>query len=68
MIIYLASGEPHSALFKTNKKNAFLLSYYDLAISPIPFRKWTWNVIMQRMQGVPIDKVIIDKTSYKGLK
>lgn len=68
MIIYLASGETHSVLFKRNKTDAFLLSYYDLAISPIPFRKWTWGVLLQRLKGVPIDKVVVDNTIYKGLK
>jgi len=65
MIIYLASGETHSVLFEKNKQNAFLLSYYDLTISSIPFRKWTWQAIQQRIKKIPINKIIIDKDRKK---
>ncbi len=44
MKIYIAAAEPNDL------KIAFhiLLSYYDITKSPIPFRKETWRLILEK--------------------
>ena len=43
MKIYVASGDVHTALITKHK----LLSYYDLEISTVPFRKKTYELIKE---------------------
>jgi len=44
MKIYLAAIEPHNMPQASN----ILLSYYDIALSGIPFRMGTWKLIREK--------------------
>jgi hypothetical protein len=44
MKIYLAAIEPHNMPQASN----ILLSYYDIALSGIPFRMGTWKLIKEK--------------------
>jgi hypothetical protein len=44
MYIYIAGGE----LFTLKLVEQLLLSYYDIYLSDLPFRKLTWNYILQQ--------------------
>ena len=52
MRIYFAGIEPHNLTMARN----ILLSYYDLTISPLPFRKETWEILKVRERGIDNDR------------
>lgn len=54
MKIYIAAPEPHD--LEITKQ--ILLSFYDLEISTIPFRKKTWKIIKGEMNESKQDSII----------
>ena len=49
MKIYLAGPEPHN--LKESNIRACLLSFYDIYISNIPFRKVTFKLILKKYEN-----------------
>ena len=49
MKVYFAGPEPHN-LEKSNPPN-ILLSYYDIYLGKIPFRKKTWEIVKEQHES-----------------